>query len=467
MSCRQILKRTAMVLLLTLVAGSFYLWGQTSKRGDNESCEERYAEALENGCTQFVKARPRIFTSNKQHGGAQESMALDLAKQCSFAQATGRSPQLIAPRIVGDLRDFFLLRLFPLPLSYDHCAIYSYPGLYDARTGKSTCPQADCQVPDPIQDAQHDVLTFSQSVGRLVLKPTNSYRRSHRSPGGPPYNGPYFWGSAFMIANTTDYGVIATTCHELESLVEKNKDSDGWHLRPDASLQIDFGAKSDEYAENGQFDIERLIAIGDGVDVAFLSVKPSPNGTPKLPDALPLYTGDQSCIVSNPGEEPHYLALVGYADLEHFADSITERAYRVFEDHADPDAPEVDKFAILDWLLPPLKGCPKPGLASLHVAGTTVGASGSILMDLGEGSKEKSTNGNGENHPTVVAMHTCCSKYFPEQKADPPKPDFPCAHLTRTFPNQAVGSWAILTDKNLCKELMQDQVQGAHCPNAQ
>jgi hypothetical protein len=423
------------------------MWGQSSVHDTEERCADGYAESLQDACLTLNDEYHSLFSVGVGTHRRSKPNSLFEESQCDTPQVSGEHSPQVSIRVINDLRIVFLNHLLPLPLTYnpDHDKIEDYPGIFDVKTRQAACPPGvNCSVPDPVASAEADVLEASHSVGRLVLEPQGNDGKFSGGRGASNYAGPYFWGSAFMIAQAKDlsYGVVATTCHELESLVEKH--GDHWVLKDKTGLQVDFGAQSDEYPQHSRFKVSKLLAYGDDIDVAFLSI--DKNQYVPFPDLLTLYHGNEDSIASKPRHQPHYLALVGYADLEHFADSVTERVYRVFEEDSDPDAPEVDKFATLDWIVSPKKHCIHDKY-SLHIASTTVGASGSILMDLATSS--------------VVAMHTCCSKYFPNPKAKSPESEFPCARLTRTFANQAVGAWSVFQDHDLCKALNDNNVQ---CP---
>src|SRR5258708_36987741 len=83
----------------------------------------------------------------------------------------------------------------------------------------------------------------------------------------------------------------------------------------------------------------------------------------------------------------------------------------------------------------------------LDTADTTMGESGSPVMDL--------TQFSGK--PLVVGVHTCCAAYFKYQKAEPPEHALSASWLRRTYRNQDVSSWAILKDTALYKVLNQYQ----------
>lgn len=433
--------RWKVVLFAIWLSGSF-VYAQEPTRAKSEEAEcPTYASVMRDACRtyneQFKLENIFEMSELKPRHGRTAPVQTYLCKE----------PLEVTPALVpGRIRDAFLNKLFPLPLAYSNEAgeIHSYPGLFNRGTGESTCPSgALCQIPSPIKrkGVPQKILHSGHSVGRLALVP-KSYKVDHeendKSYENQPYGytQPYFWGSTFAIAP----GVIATSCHQLEPLI--TKDGNTWKLNQDGEqrLIVDFGWQSNKYRKSREWEIEPEFVWGYDIDVALLFLRQRKQYP--FPEALPLYNGPEKPLY----DVNHFLALVGHADLNHFMDSKAERIYRVFEEDADSNAPEDDEFVILDHLVK-LPACgDRPYDYYLHWASTTTGESGSVLMDL-------QSYPQGTDNFNVVAMHVCCSEYFPKPKGNPPQSELPCKGLTRTFYNQAVPSWEILQDPSLCQAL--------------
>jgi hypothetical protein len=381
--------------------------------------------------------------------------------------------------VAENLRIAFANHLLPFAIDDESQEeILDYPGLFINPDTPPDCPpETNCRKPfNPNQQAT--IIALSKKVGRIALIPDYS-KKSPRlrrdlmghyiqdcvtAPQGYAPAGkcnPYFWGTAFVIAKG---GVIATSCHQLDPLIRKDRGNFNLVLE-DTKLILDFGYTTADYGHqpqdaknDGQWEVEKLIDCGDreGLDIALLQLKPKHDSYdhPYYPDPVQLYTGPKELFSGTDEKTNHPLALIGYADLEHFADSVTERLYRIFtakrvvdKNYPKPYTPAYynhDKFALLDWTVP-VPECIGYAEQVLHVASTTVGASGAVLVGIN--SDDQQTYGK------VVAMHTCCSKYFSEPQGTAPISDLPCARLTRTFDNQALGVWTILSDQRLCADL--------------
>src|SRR5262249_12601234 len=135
--------------------------------------------------------------------------------------------------VTENLREAFADHLLPFPLS---CQIDDYPGLFTSATGKAQCPPGvKCTVPDPVTDGTERIISFSKSIGRLAIVESNYSQRMAKRISKAKHSAsrcvrsskteysyiqpqPYFWGTAFVIAQ----GVIATSCHQLESFIKKD-----------------------------------------------------------------------------------------------------------------------------------------------------------------------------------------------------------------------------------------------------
>jgi hypothetical protein len=176
-----------------------------------------------------------------------------------------------------------------------------------------------------------------------------------------------------------------------------------------------------------------------------------------IKDVKPLILSQQ-----NP-EEVASVALVGYPDSTHFIDPDTREIF---------DAELVLNYGT-DAVNYPLRkdyiyakyvragaalknSCNRNSNAFLHPATTTVGESGGVLLDL--------TQGTSTDPLQIVAFHACCATYFPEPKGVPPDPDLACAQVQRTFENQALKSWSVIQNPELCKALKDHNAPSLSCP---
>lgn len=310
-------------------------------------------------------------------------------------------------------------------------------------------------TPPPLSDSQKKALVqVAGSVGRIELKIRDQVASSRLLPGEPRARH-YLWATGFLVARD----VVATSCHAIQSLlVEKGG---RWVLQKEAGqdLVIDFEEDTTDYGDTQAYDNDREFQITDvlgysqerGLDVILLKVKTtSIIGHYSLPQGLTLssqpITDRTSLGKGMERDDRASIALVGYPDLYHPVDpgTMSQWAYGFYK------GTEFAKFAALGSAK--VSKCTKFDILA-HDATTMVGESGSAIF-----LKDKL---DPNNPPEVIGLHTCCA--LPSQEyATPPRAKMPCADLTNTYLNQAISSWSILNDSDLCTVLW---THGVTCPH--
>jgi hypothetical protein len=267
-----------------------------------------------------------------------------------------------------------------------------------------------------------DVASLAKSVGRLEIRYSADTTKGHETK--------YFqWGTGFLVGK----GVIVTTCHVLESLLVKENGQ--WRLQEKElkdhgeTLLVDFGDKDDHFEPTQEYEVG-LLALADtqGLDIALLKIKddgthPNPRKGLKFRRAR-----------LHPPEPKLEVVVVGYPDFHHPLDPHAEAAYEPYKTQGDA------KFALLGCAVDSasIQSCASEKPVFLHTSPTTMGESGSILIDR----KSKQ----------VIGIHTCCS--YPEKDDDTaPESELDCAKLKRTEVNQAIEICSIFQDPSLNKKL--------------
>ncbi len=188
-----------------------------------------------------------------------------------------------------------------------------------------------------------------------------------------------------------------------------------------------------------------------GLDIALLSIDK---------DCEAVKGKIQPLVLSNKNPDDAIpVALVGYPDSLHFIDHDTREVF---------DAELVKKYGE-SGAIPPRKSypyakyvradavlkdnCNAQSSIFLHPATTTVGESGGVLLDLNTKPLQ------------IIAFHTCCASYFSEPKGDQPDPELACAKIQRTYENQALKSWSVIQNSEMCKTLEKHKAPGLSCPN--
>jgi hypothetical protein len=156
---------------------------------------------------------------------------------------------------------------------------------------------------------------------------------------------------------------------------------------------------------------------------------------------LGLYAGKPDDILSDP------LVLVGYPDCKHFVDADTREIYTPYvqkKDGRENGKCYYAKYVSAD-VSTSFSSCPGDLKVLSHWGTTTVGESGGVLFDLSRGTTSDPLQ--------IVGFHTCCATFFEEPRGTQPPPELACAKLQRTSSNQALSTWSIIQDKNLCTTL--------------
>jgi hypothetical protein len=230
------------------------------------------------------------------------------------------------------------------------------------------------------------------------------------------------WGTAIQIADDA----ILTSCHQLESLVEKDANGN-WHLKPmekSEALRVDFGERDDQFDPCNEYKISELLWLPDeeGFDVAVLKIEPDNHCSKHRHFALPK--------VGNRVDKRE-IAVIGYPDFHHPLDPCAEATFEPYKLQGDAkfvslgcaeDVSKMDVCATND------KG------TFLHTATTTMGESGSIVIDR-------------ENR-TVIGLHVCCSYPQDNTYGEAPESQLKCANLKRTQDNQAISLCKLLSDSS-------------------
>jgi hypothetical protein len=340
----------------------------------------------------------------------------------------------------------------------------------------SYCPQSTpsptpIYLPSALQSAlqrtadrsNKNSLTYMESVGALKLRPKKDASNSE------------FWASGFMIAE----GLFATSCHVMEPLLQKDKygrlekDNAGkFRLSDDVAndydLVVDFTLGhayterphvGDKVSIHDAYEIPA--SYGDcsdqtGLDVALLVLNPKNNMY--VPPKIPLLYSRGRAMLEAKKAKP--AALITYVDLSHPIDEITSEMYAPFADpekyHSKPtsgDYPHYGpywKFAMFDGIV---------GVAHcsgvdffLDRAGTSVGSSGALVLDIFLDVKAPLTNLplTPRKEALAIGIHKCCAAYFGEEEEYGPPPAMACAELRRSPWNQDVTTTSILNDPKLC-----------------
>jgi hypothetical protein len=264
------------------------------------------------------------------------------------------------------------------------------------------------------------------------------------------------WGTAVQVADD----VIVTSCHELESLVERKDGT--WKLKqmePSEDLYVDFGERDDQYNRGNEYKVTEILWLpeDEGVDVAALKIEPKCALLDKKlcssrPSPKQFKFGDAP--TSDP-QHKHEVAVIGYPDFHHPLDPCAEGSFGPYKTQGDA------KFVSLGCAqdmsdMPNCSAYPKGTL--LHTATTTMGESGGIVVD--------------RDNKMIIGMHVCCS--YPQDKTygPPPSSALNCARLKneQTQYNQAISACKLFngTAKDVKGRRFKDvvPVSSWSCPEA-
>jgi hypothetical protein len=262
-----------------------------------------------------------------------------------------------------------------------------------------------------------NIAKVGHSVGRLEIKTIDEVGTNY-----------FQWGTAFAIA----HDVVATTCHEMESLIQHQNGEWVLALQKNEGLYLDFGERDDRFRGTKKYKIKRVVAIPDeeGLDIALLFVE-RPTLTPVELSPVPPPKMNES------GRE---IVVLGYPDFHHFIDPGTEVVFDGYKLQGTA------KFVSLGCATATtsVPACKKeePGYSFTHTATTTMGESGGIVIDRLTGK--------------VIGVHSCCSYPF-EDNSSAPQGKLNCAHLKQLSidpaVNHAISACAIFKDKTLSEVL--------------
>lgn len=235
------------------------------------------------------------------------------------------------------------------------------------------------------------------------------------------------WGTVIKLFDN----VVLTSCHVLESLVDKNG-----NLSLDSNnekLVVDFGERTDRFDYHQQ-EVKSILwySQNEGYDLALLELVPPPPLQQKQKSNF------MNSIIWGKPSDPNgnqEVAVIGYPDFHHFLDPCAEAAFDPYKTQGDA------KFVSLGCAFPPppdkcgidpeSKKDPVLFKTLFHTATTTMGESGSILVARNVG------------HPTIIGVHICCSYPQANQYTAPPS-KLKCANVKRTQYNQAISVCSLL-----------------------
>lgn len=380
-------------------------------------------------------------------------------------------PILLIENLLRDLE----CTAMPMAVQYDNTiGAYPYPSM------KPLPPPCEDKpiIYDPrLLPKKEDIKKLVTNVGRIEIR--NQVSDEKKIP-------PVMLGTGFLIAP----GTFAVSCHVIAPVL---KDHPDLKLDYPEKLVVDFQTTRYSFDLTKEIDVTGFLGCSrkNGLDVALIDI--CPRRDPRTPKP--------KCDVPSATEPPYSLQLlldspkniteiktefsiaVGYPDFNHFIDPLKRVIYAPWANNykggsinnagAYKDASgskhnyyNYGKFLLIDGVEDEDECDSDLGIV-LDTVSTTVGESGSVVIDLHEPVKATGSfdpkNGWPDVYPrkkpVVVGMHTCCSSYFENDYGKPPEANLPCARLRRTFHNQDISSWSILKDRTLCP-LLRDR--GVH-----
>lgn len=263
-----------------------------------------------------------------------------------------------------------------------------------------------------------NIASIGRSVGRLEIKTIDEVGTNY-----------FQWGTAFAIAKDA----VATTCHEMESLIQYQNGEWVLALQKNEGLYFDFGEREDRFRGTKKYKIKRIVVIPDeeGLDIALLFIE--------KPVLIPVKLS--SMAPPKPNESGREIVVLGYPDFHHFIDPGTEE---VFDEYKLQGAAKFVSLgcATAKASVPACKN-ELPGYSFTHTATTTMGESGGIVIDRLTGK--------------VIGVHSCCSYPF-EANSSAPQGKLKCAHLKElqvdSAANHAISACAIFKDRKLKNALL-------------
>jgi hypothetical protein len=256
------------------------------------------------------------------------------------------------------------------------------------------------------------------------------------------------WGTAIQI---TDNAAV-TSCHALESLVDRKNDSEPWHLAlaEGEDLVVDFGERDDQFELGNEYKVSDIwVPNEEGLDVAVLKIAPySGHSARKLPEKV-----KWGMPVTSSADPRREVAVVGFPDFHHPLDPCAEAAFGAYKTQGASKfvslgcARDISTFSTCE------KKVKEEGIL-FHTATTTMGESGSILVD--------------RKDQTIIGVHVCCSYPQDDMYSRPPA-KLPCARTKRAQYNQAVSVCKIFQNPKLVEALQQRNIKlpQVQCPKAE
>lgn len=474
------MKQRIFVVLMLIFVGAALVWYLRCRSVGSSRAEEQYEYDYgqgddNNACvgkklTNYSKAlrlRVKQLLPNLDEAAPQEeNQKLEIApeKFIGFIKTNDRKRQELTCNGLY------------LPFKIDQGNIQPYPSEYPAcPSSLSTHPPSSSQVPPPtptplpssVQENIRPILELAKSVGRLGIRPA----------GSQGY--PTFWGTGFLVASsdpTVPSDVIITTCHAMDPIMAMKHKKHHLHLDGE-ELLIDFKWSEMSIDRINYYDyqcpVKDVLACSSqpGVDVALLYFdKDQCKGTGTLPRGAKLDPNEPHPTVTENKDKykqdkcalsvgNNCMAMIAYADIDHPIDAPTNNVYRVYQDRKYSDF----QFVMNDDVAAIGKCEKEPKVEiMMDIATTTVGESGGVLTYL-----NTNDGPNPANTPLIVSgMHTCCSAFFNYDGEIPPASDTACARLRRTIDNQAISTWSMLHDPDICGALEEHNAlpQGYTCP---
>src|SRR6266853_1725333 len=344
------------------------------------------------------------FPGSSEHGNRCANQPVEKAQEefrenVLGKEAVGFHPMSIVryPNTSADNRRAYHCKFLPLALELNSDEVRPYPDK-DKDGNKyvpSVCNATEIdRLPDAIKNNQQRIVTAAKSVGRLLVHISKDKNVA-----------PVFWETATLVAPD----VVATTCHTLNSYVQKKGDDLELVAQTDDQyMVVDFQKDPTKYGSQYECKVTSLLKCSKekGLDFALLQIEKECKA---IKNVTPLVLSRQ-----NP-DEVASVALVGYPDSKHFIDYDTREVFDA-ELVLNYGAGAVNYPNRKDYLYAKyvrsgaaLKdNCNKDSNAFLHPSTTTVGESGGALLDL--------TQGSSTDPLQIVAFHTCCATYFSERK---------------------------------------------------
>jgi hypothetical protein len=471
MSKKWIYTFVAVILILSIGSGLWYRHWYYS----------RYGHSKDDAC---VKKTAKDYTADAQKF---ENDLLERNLPFKKAKRPQRNSEIPPPSAIKIPPILIPIVLIENLLRSLECTAMPMPVKNDNTIGEYPNPSMQKPLPPPCEDKpiiyNPGLLPKKEAIQKLV---TNIGRIEIRNQVSDEKTvPPVMLGTGFLIAP----GTFAVSCHVIAPVLKVHPDL---NLDYPEKLVVDFETTRYSLDHTKEIDVTGFLGCSkkNGLDVALIDICPRIDPTkPKAKCDMPSASEPQYSLQllwggpKNIDEiKTEFSIVVGYPDFNHFIDPVKRAIYAPWannykdvsinkaDTYKDASAKKYDyynygKFLLIDGVEDE-DDCDDDLGIVLDTVSTTVGESGSVVIDLHELTFKKGTprDKNGwkdvdPRKPVVVGMHTCCSAYSEKDYGKPPEFDLPCARLHRTFHNQDISSWSILKDHTLCP-LLQDR--GVH-----